>query len=208
MTPLLLAAVLLAQRADTLRYTILQAGNRAGVELAVTAPDGSLYFFEEYNDRGRGPRLETRVTLTPGGLLQTLSITGHDYWKQPVDERFTLRGDTAEWSSSLERDRQRLTALYSPFYGPVAGMALFIGAAGPGGEVALLPAGRARVSKVAERTVTAGEGGGTVHAHRALPDRRARIHAHRRLGRCGPSVVRVRGRRVVPRAARRLGVDR
>lgn len=158
MTPLLLAALLLSQRADTLRYTILQAGNRAGVELTVRQSDGSLYFFEEYNDRGRGPRLETRVTLTPSGMFQTLSVTGHDYWKHPVDERFTLRGDTAEWSSSLEKGRQRLTApaLYSSFYGAVASLPLVIGAAGNSGQVALLPAGRLRVAKVSERNVTAG----------------------------------------------------
>ena len=108
MTPLLLAVLLLSQRADTVRYTILQAGNRAGEELAVRNADGSLYFFEEYNDRGRGPSLETRITLTPAGMLQTVSITGHDYWKQPVDERFTMHGDSAEWSSSLERGRRRL----------------------------------------------------------------------------------------------------
>jgi hypothetical protein len=160
----LLIIALLAQQpplpaaADTVRYTILQAGNPAGTELVVRQADGSLYFFEEYNDRGRGPRLETRVTLTPGGTLRTLSITGHDYWKQPVDERFTLRGDSAEWSSNLERGGRRLEgpALYSPFYGPVAGMALFIGAAGTRGEVPLLPAGRARVTRVGERIVTAG----------------------------------------------------
>ena len=146
-----------APQSDTLRYTITQAGNPAGVELAVRHADGSLYFFEEYNDRGRGPRLETRVTLTPSGTFKTLSVTGHDYWKQPVDERFTLRGDTAEWSSSLEKGRRQLTApaLYSPFYGPVGSLPLLIGAAGSSGEVALLPAGRARVTKVGERTVTA-----------------------------------------------------
>lgn len=158
MTPLLLAVLLLPQRADTVRYTILQAGNPAGVELAVRNADGSLYFFEEYNDRGRGPRLETRITLTPAGMLQTVAITGHDYWKQPVDERFTMRGDSAEWSSSLEQCRRRLDApaFYSPFYGPVAGMALFIGAGQSSGEVPLLPSGRARVTKVGERTVSAG----------------------------------------------------
>ena len=165
MTPLLLTVTLLTSAAnqaapsDTIRYIILQAGNPAGSELAVRHPDGSLYFFEEYNDRGRGPRLETRITLTPAGLFKTVAITGHDYWKQPVDERFTLRGDTAEWSSSIEHDRRRLSApaFYSPFMGPVAGLPLFIGAAGKGGggEIALLPAGRARVSKVGERTVTA-----------------------------------------------------
>src|SRR5438093_3314372 len=163
MTPLLLTVALLGSAQnqaapDTTRYIILQAGNPAGSELAVRNPDGSLYFLEEYNDRGRGPRLETRITLTPAGMFQTLAIAGHDYWKQPVDERFALRGDSAEWSSSLEHDRRRLTApaLYSPFYGPVAGMPLLIGAAGTKGEVALLPSGRARVTKVGERTVTAG----------------------------------------------------
>ena len=161
MTPLLLAVSLLVpiQAApDTTRYVILSAGNPAGSELAVRNPDGSLYFFEEYNDRGRGPTLETRITLTPAGMFQTLAITGHDYWKQPVDERFALRGDSAEWSSSLEKGRRRLDApaLYSPFFGPVGSLPLLIGAAGGSGEVSLLPTGRARVKKVGERTVSAG----------------------------------------------------
>ena len=164
MTPLLLTVALLVSSAnqaapsDTLRYTILSGGNPAGRELGVRQSDGSLYFFEEYNDRGRGPRLETRITLTPAGMFQTLAITGHDYWKQPVDERFTLRGDSAEWLSSLEKGRRRLDApaLYSPFYGPVGSLPLLIGAAGTSGEVSLLPTGRARVTRVGERTVTAG----------------------------------------------------
>jgi hypothetical protein len=162
MTPLLLTLALLGSAAnqaapDTTRYIILAAGNPAGTEVAVRNPDGSLYFFEEYNDRGRGPRLETRITLTPAGLFKTVAITGHDYWKQPVDERFTLRGDSAEWSSSLEHDRRRLTApaMYSTFYGPVASLPLYIGATANGGEIPLLPGGRLRVSKVGERTVTA-----------------------------------------------------
>ena len=164
MTTILLTVALLASSAnqavpsDTLRYIILQAGNPAGSELAVRNPDGSLYFLEEYNDRGRGPRLETRITLTPAGMFQTLAIAGHDYWKQPVDERFALRGDSAEWSSSLEKGRRRLDApaLYSPFFGPVGSLPLLIGAARQSGEVALLPSGRARVTKVGERTVSAG----------------------------------------------------
>ena len=163
MTSLLLTLALLVPPAnqaapDTTRYVIFSAGNPAGTELAVRNSDGSLYFFEEYNDRGRGPRLETRITLTPAGTFQTLAITGHDYWKQPVDERFTLRGDSAEWSSSLEHDRRRVTApaMYSPFYGPVGSLPLLIGAAGSSGEVSLLPTGRARVTKVGERTVSAG----------------------------------------------------
>ncbi|HWC75052.1 MAG TPA: amidohydrolase family protein [Gemmatimonadales bacterium] len=158
MNPLLLIAPLLAApSSDTLRYTILQAGNPSGNDFTVRESDGSLYFFDEWNDRGRGPRLETRLRLAPDGTLQMLVINGHDYWKQPVDERFTLHGDTAEWSSSLEKGGRRVDgpALYNPYYGPVGLLPLFIGAA-KNGEIALLPAGRARVAKLGERTVTAG----------------------------------------------------
>src|SRR2546426_12322212 len=149
LTVALLASVNQAAPSDTVRYIILQAGNPAGSELAVRNPDGSLYFFEEYNDRGRGPRLETRITLTPAGMFQTLAVTGHDYWKQPVDERFALRGDSAEWSSSLEKGRRRLDApaLYSPVFGPVGSLPLVIGAAGQSGEGALRPPGPGRVAE-------------------------------------------------------------
>ena len=108
MTPLLLAVVLLSQRADTIRYAIILSGNRAGSEVAIREPDGTLHFFQEYNDRGRGPKLESRFTLTADGMPRTVSITGNDYLKVPVDERFTLRGDTAAWSSSAERGSRHL----------------------------------------------------------------------------------------------------
>src|SRR3989454_2485858 len=147
MTTILLTVALLASSAnqavpsDTLRYIILQAGNPAGSELAVRNPDGSLYFFEEYNDRGRGPRLETRITLTPAGTFQTLAVTGHDYWKQPVDERFTLRGDSAEGASSLEkgRPRRRAPPPLSPVFRTGGPPPPLVRAAGQSGEVALLP---------------------------------------------------------------------
>ena len=41
MTPLLLAVVLLSQRADTIRYAIILSGNRAGSEVAIREPDGT-----------------------------------------------------------------------------------------------------------------------------------------------------------------------
>src|SRR5258706_7578866 len=105
MTPLLLTLALLglsanqATPSDTIRYIILQAGNPAGTELAVRNPDGSLYFFEEYNDRGRGPRLETRITLTPAGTFRPLALTRHGHRQQPPDERFALPRDSAQGCS-------------------------------------------------------------------------------------------------------------
>src|SRR2546426_4537260 len=107
MTTILLTVALLASSAnqavpsDTLRYIILQAGNPAGSELAVRNPDGSLYFFEEYNDRGRGPRLETRITLTPAGTFQTPAGPGDDYRKEPLAEALPARGGPARWWAGL-----------------------------------------------------------------------------------------------------------
>src|SRR6267378_3273694 len=160
MTPLLLAVVLLAQRADTIRYAIILSGNRAGSEVAIREPDGTLHFFQEYNDRGRGPKLESRFTLTAGGMPRTLSITGNDYLKVPVEERFTLRGDSAEWSSSAERGSRHLVApaFYVSIYGPSSAdfMLAQAAATAANGEIPLLPEGRARVKKLGARTVTAG----------------------------------------------------
>src|SRR3989454_9959604 len=103
MTPLFLTVALLASSAnqavpsDTLRYIILQAGNPAGSELAVRNPDGSLYFFEEYNDRGRGPRLETRITLTPAGTFRSLAAARPPLMEEPEGFSLTLPGHTARW---------------------------------------------------------------------------------------------------------------
>src|SRR2546426_10828633 len=160
MTPLLLAVVLLSQRADTIRYAIILSGNRAGSEVAIREPDGTLHFFQEYNDRGRGPKLESRFTLTADGMPRTVSITGNDYLKVPVDERFTLRGDSAEWSSSAERGSRHLIApaFYVSIYGPSSAdfMLAQAAATAANGEIPLLPEGRARVKKLGARTVTAG----------------------------------------------------
>ena len=143
---------------DTVRYTLIVGGNRAGSEMAIYEPDGGLHLFQEYNDRGRGPKLETRMTLTPAGTVRTSVTTGNDYWKQPVDERFTLENDSATWSSSAERGGRRLSAAayYVGLNAPISSLPLLVRAAlaAPGGRLLLLPSGEARAVKVGERTVT------------------------------------------------------
>lgn len=147
-----------AHPTDTLRYSILLSGNRAGSEVAVRGADGSILVFQEWNDRGRGPKLETKVS-TRGGMIAGASISGHDYWKKPVNEQFTLSGDSARWSSEAERGSKRVTspAFYVPFNGPISSLQWLLSAAlaAPGGRLPLLPAGEARAEKLGERTVTA-----------------------------------------------------
>ena len=88
------------------RYTFLFAGNQAGTAVTRILPDGERVFQFEFNDRGRGPQTETRVRLGPGGIPVAERITGHDYWKTPVDERYERQGDKASWKNMAENGRR------------------------------------------------------------------------------------------------------
>src|SRR5436853_5544356 len=67
------------------RYTFLFSGNKAGLLVTRVQPDGERVCTFEFNDRGRGPKTETRFRLGPGGIPVAERITGHDSWKESVD---------------------------------------------------------------------------------------------------------------------------
>src|SRR5262245_22026670 len=106
LSALVAAASLAAQAPDTARYTILMAKGVSGIQKAWTDPDGARKFYLEFNDRGRGPALTQRVVLGPDGYPTSVEITGHDYMKVPVDERFTVTqggaARTAAWKNAAE----------------------------------------------------------------------------------------------------------
>lgn len=52
---------------DAARYTVLVAGNKAGVIAMWTAADGARHSFFEFNDRGRG-------SITPGKLADVILV--------------------------------------------------------------------------------------------------------------------------------------
>src|SRR5271170_7009817 len=51
----------------TIRYTFFIAGTKAGFETSSRIPDGSLEFYYEYNDRGRGPKITEHIVLDGKG---------------------------------------------------------------------------------------------------------------------------------------------
>jgi hypothetical protein len=152
---LLAGAVMTTRQAvDTVRYTMLLSGNRAGSLLTIHEPDGSLHSLFEFNDRGRGPKLDTRLKLDPRGLPTDVTITGNDYLKAPVDERFTLSGGAAIWSSSAEKGGKRPAtgAFYIPLNAAPDLLALLAHALlkAPNHRLALLLAGEAEIHLVGE----------------------------------------------------------
>ena len=160
---LLAPGPLLAQRAtsDTLSYTVLLASRPAGVHRAWTSADGTRNFTLEYNDRGRGPSLRQQVELSPEGFPLRLTITGHDYLKSPVDERYTLHRDGSAWraawknqaeSTSVRVDR---SAYYLPLNDASSGLLEALLLASPDSTLTVLPHAKLRVERVRDLNVAA-----------------------------------------------------
>jgi hypothetical protein len=163
LSPALLCATLLitgpAPASAGKRWSVLIQGNPAGFLEIETPRAGELECHFEFNDRGRGPNLDTRILLDEDGLPREINSEGNDYLKAAVDESYTRDGIRAYWKNSQEEGRKRLTepAFYlsresaCPEVGILASALLD----SPGRRLALLPEGDARLEIVAERTFTA-----------------------------------------------------
>jgi len=159
-----LAALLLATacasthagEARSLEYAILSAGHPAGSETDKFGPGGTLEATFEYNDRGRGPKVEASYVFGADGLPTRVDVTGNNYLKAKVDEHFVLSAAGGSWHSESERGESAGRAFYisSDGVGATELAALVRALArAPGGKLALFPGGEARVEFVAETTV-------------------------------------------------------
>src|SRR4051812_15627246 len=143
--------------ATATKYTVTIMGAVAG-QHAVWTEGGRLRAFFQYNDRGRGPKTYSAVTLQDGVPVSE-EVEGNDYMKDPVRETFSVRDGTASWKSKAEQGSKKLgaPAFYASMYGPPIDFALLARAAlDRGGRVALLPDGEARIEKVRELPAQAG----------------------------------------------------
>ena len=144
---------------DAVRYSVLSSGNLAGNQVVWTSADGRRHVLFQYNDRGRGPRIDTVTTLGTDGIPTAIENSGNDYLKGPVEERFSIRDGVARWKNKAESgDRHVKGALFFPsFYGPPDEFGLLAKALRKaGGSLPLLPEGEARIEKVRDVTLTKG----------------------------------------------------
>jgi imidazolonepropionase-like amidohydrolase len=151
----------------TVRYTVLMMGQPAGVETSTVTAAGGRQIFFEYNDRGRGPKMSSRIALGADHIPTLVETTGNDYFKGPVAERFTLSDGRAVWKNKAEQETKTVAgrAFYISMDGSPEESALLAQAllTAPGGRLALLPEGEARIERVGELKVAAdGQGGRTV----------------------------------------------
>ena len=146
--------------ADTTRYTILLGGNKAGSQI-VEATGSELHITYEFNDRGRGPKLDIRMTLDSAGIPILVDISGNDYLKAPVMEHFQQEDGKASWKNVGEQGEKLVQepAYYLSFSGAPQDLGLLAQALlkAPNQKLPLLPEGEAAMERISERTIAAGE---------------------------------------------------
>src|SRR5258708_13691777 len=94
--------------ANVKRYTFILAGNKAGFESSTRNSDGSLQVHFEFNDRGRGPNVNEKIVTGKDDIPVEIEITGVDYLKAPVDERFSFKQGNATWKNRSEEGQKKI----------------------------------------------------------------------------------------------------
>lgn len=147
---LLFSATALAD--ETRHYDWLTAGKVSGSHVLVIETDGTRVIDFEFNDRGRGPKLNEVLKIGDGGVLVSVAVNGHSYMGAPVDETFRVENGEAHWQSTLEKGQAAAGAFYWAHEGTLEQLAILARAllAVDSGRLDILPAGRAAIRKIAE----------------------------------------------------------
>jgi len=140
---------------DATMYTALMSGNVAGQQAVWKTPDGINHAFFQFNDRGRGPKQYVTYRLNPDGTLASLEITGNDYMKNPVDERFSIANGKAKWKSAAEDGSADANGrFFASLNGAPEGLGTLARAIlAHGNKLGLLPAGEATIEKLQDATL-------------------------------------------------------
>ncbi len=152
-------AELRAAPAGSAAYSVLIMEQPAGIQTTAELPDHGWSFHYEYNDRGRGPNLDSRVWLGDGLIPVHVETTGVNYLKVPVHETFQISERKARWKNPSEQGEQPANgeAFYLSLNGAPQEVALLAEALlrAPEGKLALLPEGSAAIRKGSELALEA-----------------------------------------------------
>jgi len=107
-----------AQTTDTIRHNVVRLGKVVGKHLSWKKGSHDHYYYFEYNDRGRGPAVTSYSKTDSKGNITLQEITGVDYFKTKVDEKFEVKNGKASWKNKFENESVSYKGeLYSNMYG-------------------------------------------------------------------------------------------
>jgi hypothetical protein len=105
--------------ANDTRYVVLMSGNKAGFQTTTANPDGSYQVHYEFNDRGRGPKIDETIELNKDGIPVKVVAKGVDYMKASVEETFSVENGKAQWKNRAESGEKQFSG--NEFYSGVSG---------------------------------------------------------------------------------------
>jgi imidazolonepropionase-like amidohydrolase len=147
-----------APAVDTTRFVILFSDRVAG-HLKVWNEGRENVSDYEYNDRGRGPHIRERLTLSPSSYITRATISGHSYLKDSVDERFSYDNGAASWKNHVEGEGSKAGPLlfYPSLDGTPAENDVIVQALlkADGKPLPLFPVGDATIAKVRDLRISA-----------------------------------------------------
>ncbi len=152
------AQTALAATTEVRHHTFLTVGEPSGSQVSSIAENGVTTVTFEFNDRGRGPETVTEFRLNDAGIPVSVAISGKNYRKGAVDERFTADGAKARWTSNIEKGEAAFdgSAFFMPNNAPPEFTAVLARAllADDDGTIPLLPNGTATIEELARRVAT------------------------------------------------------
>ena len=140
----ILSPFLSAQSHDTLFYSYVNNGKIVGKQWVCEKEKNSYDYYDEYNDRGRGPAIYGHINTAEDGAIIFSEFRGVDYYKAEVNEKFYVRNGKAFWKNKFENDSAVFrNELYSDINGPVAEYELILKmiSKSPSANLNVLPAG-------------------------------------------------------------------
>jgi imidazolonepropionase-like amidohydrolase len=145
------------EQATQLHWVVVSHGRKVGSYDVRNAPDGTTTAVYHVLENGRGPHVEATFRLGEDRALARFEAKGHHEMGTPIAEVMERTGNRSRWNSTEEAGERVVTG--PAFYVPSADLPmqgeLVRAAIAAGGQVAILPAGEARVEKVAEVEVAA-----------------------------------------------------
>jgi hypothetical protein len=158
-----------ADNSPETRYSYTISGNPAGFATSRPSEGGWWTYTFEFNDRGRGPKIASRVRLDERGIPVYVETRGVGYLKNPIEERFELADGRATWKNPSEQGDREVDgpAFYFAQYSSPEALALLARALleARGNRLDILPEGEARLQDLGTTQVNAGGIGRTVHLY-------------------------------------------
>ena len=147
----------LAQQTDTTHYNVVRLGKVTGKQLSWKKNQTDYYYYFEFNDRGRGPSITSHLRTNDKGVIILQEITGVDYFKTKVEEKFEVVNGKAHWKNKFENETVPFKGeLYSNMNGTPGETELTLKLlnASATKKMNILPSGSISFKKVKELTIS------------------------------------------------------